>query len=47
MSARTVPLRGNKVEFAANGVGGAYPGAEGVYEFGARSGARSRSARCC
>lgn len=33
---RTVPLRENKVEFAANGVGGAYLAQEGVYEFGAK-----------
>jgi uncharacterized protein len=33
---RTVPLRENKVEFSANGVGGAYLAQEGVYEFGAK-----------
>jgi TRAP transporter TAXI family solute receptor len=33
---RTIPLRENKVEFAANGVGGAYLAQEGVYEFGAK-----------
>ncbi|MGQ0676116.1 MAG: TAXI family TRAP transporter solute-binding subunit, partial [Rhodospirillales bacterium] len=33
---RTLPVREGKVQFAANGVGGAYLAQEGVYEFGAK-----------
>lgn len=33
---RTLPLRENKVQFSANGVGGSYLAQEAVYEFGAR-----------
>jgi len=34
---RTLPIREDKVQFSANGVGGSYLAQEGVYEFGAKA----------